>query len=108
MFEPVFTEWLLLNLPMSKDEAINSGAFVAGCNPYTCVRYLKKLVSAAGPLREFKDGLGIVSIGFKSDLKEYPSSSPKPNKQRGHVATSDIIPEIRRKERDGRVTGPEK
>ncbi len=83
MFEPVFTEWLLKNLPMAKNEAINSGALIAGCSPATSDRYLKKLTSAAGPLEEFRDGMGTATIDFKPDLKHVSSDYPKPNKLRG-------------------------
>jgi hypothetical protein len=70
MFEPVFTEWLLANLPMVRDEARYSGAQIAGCSPMTCERYLKKLTSAVGPLREFKDAMGITTVDFKPELKQ--------------------------------------
>ena len=93
LFEPAFTEWLLARLPMSKDEAINSGAYIVGCNPYTCVRYLKKLTSAAGPLREFKDAMGTVTVDFKSDLKEHLTSIPESSKQRGRKTALDNTPE---------------
>jgi len=83
MFEPVFTEWLLKNLPMTKSEAINSGALVAGCSPATSERYLKKLTSAAGPLTEYRNGMNIATIDFKSDLKQSMDESPEPDKPRG-------------------------
>lgn len=89
MFEPVFTEWLLNHLPMSKDEAINSGSYIAGCNPYTCVRYLKKLTSAAGPLREFKESMGIVTVDFKAELNLPSTDNLKLGKQRDHNTALD-------------------
>lgn len=72
MYEPEFVKWLLSSLPMVKEEAINSGAYEVGCNPYTCTRYLNKLTSAAGPLRVFKDGMGIVTVDFKPELMQPP------------------------------------
>lgn len=75
MFEPVFTEWLLAHIPMSRDEAKNSGAHVVGCSPATTKRYLEKLTSAAGPLREFKDGMGIATVDFKPELEFPPLNS---------------------------------
>jgi hypothetical protein len=108
MFEPVFTEWLLQNLPMPKSEAIYSGAQIAGCNPVTCERYLKKLTSAAGPLNEFRDDMGTATIDFKPDLKQAPTDSLEPSKLRGRGATANTVPERRRNKWDGRVTGPAK
>lgn len=90
MFEPLFTEWLLNNLPMSSEEAVFSGSYVTGANPETCRRYLKKLASAAGPLREFKDGMGIKTVDFKPDLKNL-DDRPLPSKQLGKAA-SDTKP----------------
>jgi hypothetical protein len=78
LFEPAFTEWLLARLPVVREEAQYSGAQVVGCSPETAKRYLKKLTSAAGPLREFKDGMGTTMVGFKPDLVPPPLSSPEP------------------------------
>jgi hypothetical protein len=72
LFEPAFTEWLLTRLPMVREEAQYSGAQVVGCSPETAKRYMKKLTSAAGPLREFRDGMGITMVGFKPDLDSSP------------------------------------
>ncbi len=72
MFEPIFTDWLLTNLPMVREEAKYSGAQIVGCSPTTCERYLKKLTSAAGPLREFRDAMGIPTVDLKPDLKDLP------------------------------------
>jgi hypothetical protein len=94
MFEPRFTEWLLTNLPMSKEEAINSGAYTVGCSPYTCVRYLKKLTSAAGPLKEFKDGMGIVTLDFKQELTECHLDNSQTSKIRSRKAASDNTREL--------------
>jgi len=96
MFEPVFTEWLLQNLPMPKSEAIYSGAQIAGCNPVTCERYLKKLASAAGPLNEFRNGMGIATIEFKPDLKQASTDSLEPGKLRCRGALADTVHEPRK------------
>lgn len=53
---------------ISKKEAINAGAEVVGCNPTTAAKYLAKLTSMTGPLRETRDMLGdllIVKNGHK-------------------------------------------
>lgn len=73
MFEPVFNEWLMKNLPMSKSEAIHSGAYIVGCSPATCERYLKKLTCAAGPLQEYKNAMNVMMVDLKDELKQ-PSS----------------------------------
>ena len=86
MFEPRFIEWLLAHLPMSKKEAQYSGAHLVGCSPSTTIKYLDKLTSAAGPLREFKDATGIITVGFKPELMQPPFSNQEPNKQRGRSA----------------------
>ena len=92
MFEPVFTEWLLTNLPMVRDEARYSGAQIAGCSPITCERYLKKLTSAVGPLREFKNAMGIATVDFKPELKQASTDTFEPSKQRGRNAALYIKP----------------
>ena len=101
MFEPVFTEWLLQNLPMPRNEAIYSGAQIAGCNPITCERYLKKLTSAAGPLMEFKNAMRTIIVDFKSDIKQAPTDSAKLGKQRCRNVTEDTKPKPRRKNNGG-------
>ncbi len=92
MFEPVFSEWLLTHLPMVKDEVKFSGAHIAGCSPVTCERYLKKLTSAAGPLREFKNAMGIATVDFKPELKQAPTDDFEACKQRGRNAALYIKP----------------
>ena len=92
MFEPVFTEWLLTNLPIVKDEAKYSGAQITGCSPMTCERYLKKLTSAVGPLWEFKNVMGITTVDFKPELKQVPTDILEPSKKRGRNAALYIKP----------------
>ena len=69
IFEVKYREWIMSYLKenrfISKQEAINSGAFVTGANPVTVKRYLSTLTSALGPLTEAKDGTGTVIIVFK-------------------------------------------
>ncbi|MGD0354881.1 MAG: hypothetical protein ABSB31_05495 [Dehalococcoidia bacterium] len=84
IFEPVYTEWLLRNLPMTKDEAIHSGALIAGCSPLTSGRYLKKLACAAGPLQEFRNGMNVPTIDFKPDLKQPADAGREPEKLPGN------------------------
>jgi len=81
LFEPAFTEWLLTHLPMVREEAQYSGAQVVGCSPETANRYMKKLTSAAGPLWEFKDGMGTTMVGFKLDSEPSLLNNPKPGKR---------------------------
>jgi len=68
-YETQFREWLLTVIReqrlITKVEASNSGAEVVGCSPLTANRYLAKLTSSVGPLRESKDATGTVIISFK-------------------------------------------
>lgn len=68
-YETQYREWLLTNIReqgfIVKVEAVNSGAEVVGCSPLTANRYLAKLTSSVGPLKESKDGTGTVIINFK-------------------------------------------
>lgn len=91
MFEPVYTEWLLQNLPMPKREAINSGAHVAGCSPATCERYLNKLTSAAGPLNEFRNGMNVPTIDFKPELKQPANDCPEPDEASGTTVPEESV-----------------
>ena len=73
LFELEFRKWLLNNINEAggypKQDAIASGAEIVGCSPSTTERYLKKLVSKAGPLREDKDMLGDFILTLKEHLK---------------------------------------
>jgi len=66
LFEVDYRSWLLAYIHengfISKKEAINGGAEVVGCNPTTSTKYLSKLTSFVGPLREIRDMLGDVVI----------------------------------------------
>lgn len=73
LFELEFRKWLLGKVNeaggYSKQDAIASGAELVGCSPSTTERYLKKLVSRAGPLREDRDMLGDFILTLKEHLK---------------------------------------
>lgn len=58
-FEEPYRSWVIAAVRehghLSKDEAINAGAELVGCNPTTAKKYLAKLTSSAGPLQEGTD-----------------------------------------------------
>ena len=68
-YETQYREWLLTVIReqkfITKVEAANSGAEVVGCSPLTANRYLAKLTSSVGPLKESKDATGTVIISFR-------------------------------------------
>ena len=68
-YETQYREWVLRVIRegkfITKVEAVNSGAEVVGCSPLTANRYLAKLASSVGPLKESKDATGTVIISFK-------------------------------------------
>jgi len=68
-FENQYREWILsyirTNSMIPKEEALYSGAEIVGNSPTTTARYLKKLTSTAGPLKEMKDATGTVVILFR-------------------------------------------
>lgn len=71
-FELQYREWVLEELTrlgtMRLDDAIYSGAEVVGCSPVTTRRYLKKLTSVIGVLKESKDGHGNTIIQRRTDV----------------------------------------
>lgn len=73
LFELDFRKWLLGKIRdqggYPKLDAINSGAEIVGCSPSTTVRYLGKLTSREGPLKESKDMLGDIILTLKDHLK---------------------------------------
>jgi len=85
LFEIDYRSWLLKFMDeyefITKKEAINAGAEVAGCNPTTSAKYLAKLTSLAGPLTETKDMTGEVVILYR----------PRPNGN-GHHPTAQSFP----------------
>jgi len=68
-YETQYREWLLTVIReqklITKVEAVNSGAEVVGCSPLTANRYLAKLTSSVGPLKDSKDATGTVIISFR-------------------------------------------
>lgn len=73
-YETSFRTWLLDYVKqhghIGKVDAINAGAELCGCNPSTSGRYLAKLTSLVGPLREFKDRTGAIVISYKPEYME--------------------------------------
>ena len=72
VFEVRFRNWLLAIIAgtdhLSKEDVINSGAEITGCSPSTAARYLSKLTSSAGPLREILDLTGRAVVALKPEL----------------------------------------
>ena len=79
LYEVDYRKWLLSFIVergfVLKSDAIAAGAEVVGCSPATASRYLSKLTSSVGPLKEQKDMLGGWSVTFKEELNP---SSPIP------------------------------
>lgn len=73
--ETVFREWLTGELKrlktIEKQEVISSGAEVCGCSIATINRYLSKMTSSVGTLKESKDNFGTKIISLK------PSKPPR-------------------------------
>jgi hypothetical protein len=72
LFETDFRRWILGLIKeqgfIRKSDAISAGAEVVGCSPATARRYLSKLTSLVGPLKEQKDMLGGLNIILKEEL----------------------------------------
>jgi len=68
-YEVRYRDWLLTIIReqgfITKQEAVNSGAEVAGCSPLTANRYLAKLTSSVGPLKTRKDATGTVIVEWR-------------------------------------------
>jgi hypothetical protein len=68
-FEVEYREWILGEVnrlgTMRSDDAIYAGAEVVGCSPETTRRYLKKLTSVIGVIKEEKDQYGNKIIRFR-------------------------------------------
>jgi hypothetical protein len=71
IFEPRWLDfmhnWIRANGCIAKSEAIYGGAAVAGCNPSTTERYLKKYTSSMGPFKESRDSAGAKIIVYGAD-----------------------------------------
>jgi hypothetical protein len=74
LFEVPFRRWLMGILRstdfVEKQDAIYSGAEETGASIPTIERYLKKLTSSRGPLRETRDNLGTTVIMMKPEFVE--------------------------------------
>jgi len=72
-YEISFRTWVLNYIRehghIGKVDAINAGAELCGCNPSTSGRYLAKLTSLVGPLRESKDRTGAMVITYKAEYE---------------------------------------
>lgn len=71
LYEVDYRRWLLGLIQerafVLKSDAIAAGAEVVGCSPATASRYLSKLTSSVGPLKEQKDMLGGWTVTFKEE-----------------------------------------
>lgn len=74
LYELPFRGWLMQVLRntdhVGKEDAIYSGAEITGASITTVDRYLKKLTSSAGPLREARDSMGGIVIMMKPEFVE--------------------------------------
>jgi hypothetical protein len=68
-YEIQYRDWILttvkVNGLITKEEALNSGSEVVGCSQLSASRYLAKLTSGVGVLKQFKDASGTVVISYK-------------------------------------------
>jgi len=74
-----FRAWVLDNLPMTKEEAINGGAEVVGCSTETAKRNLSKLTSRVGPVAISQDINGKATLILKEDTTWRTSGQPTPS-----------------------------
>ena len=89
LYEVSFRRWLMSQVSSQggypKKEAIAEGAELVGCSPLTTARYIEKLTSKAGPLREGKDLLGHTILVLKPELE-------REHQQLDSLDTSPSIP----------------
>jgi len=68
-FETQFRDWLIEFIgtfgSILKSEAVHSGAETVGCSSVASYRYLQKMTSGAGALKEMKDEQKRTIIVFK-------------------------------------------
>jgi len=68
-YEIRYREWIFRIMReqgfIIKADEINSGAEVVGCSPLTTSRYLAKLTSSVGTLKETRDATGTIVIAFR-------------------------------------------
>ncbi len=77
LFEVDFRNWLLEKVKdlghYPRGDAIAGGAEVVGCSVSTTTKYLAKLVSSEGPLKESKDLMGDLYLELKAHLEPEPA-----------------------------------
>lgn len=105
LFELEFRRWLMGKINelggYSKLDAIASGAELVGCSPTTTARYLLKLTSNSGPLKEDRDMLGDFILTMKEHLKPEATilvdldrwQARQPQKESGHQDQYSLEPE---------------
>ncbi len=80
LFEVRYRHWLQGFIDargfIPKKEAVNAGAEAVGCSPATAARYLAKLTSYLGPLKETKDMLGEPVVTSRADDGDCPPGCP--------------------------------
>jgi hypothetical protein len=59
--------WIRTNGSIPKEEAINSGALIAGCNPITTARYLSKYTSSLSCFKISRDSSGVKNITYRKE-----------------------------------------
>ncbi len=68
-YEIQYREWVLTTIRengfITKEEALNSGSEVVGCSQLSAGRYLAKLTSGVGALKQTKDATGTMIVSFK-------------------------------------------
>lgn len=78
-YEPVYRDFIfrVLNAQgeAEKKDLNNSASHYCGCSPVTGRRYLEKLTSSIGPLKEAKDGIGNVIVVYRE--KRAPAAGTK-------------------------------
>jgi hypothetical protein len=57
--------WIRTNGSIPKEEAINGGALMAGCNPTTTNRYLSKYTSSLSCFKETRDSSGAKIVVYR-------------------------------------------
>jgi hypothetical protein len=57
--------WIRSNGSIPKEEAINSGALIAGCNPITTARYLSKYTSSMSCFKITRDSTGAKIVTYR-------------------------------------------
>jgi hypothetical protein len=61
--------WIRSNGSIPKEEAINSGALIAGCSPITTSRYLSKYTSSLSCFKVSRDSTGVKTVAYRKETK---------------------------------------